>query len=574
MLTNVGHNHLVPVVKGAVDLNKGLILRTYHVKPEKLQELLKQYTKLDPVIAKLPHEKGIRRLLASKDLSPLREAFSYNSDNWHHVVKRYDNAADILTHNTQKQLLFQNMYGFVTTNNPVLLPTIKNHFKKSHKGKFVVIEHDEQHVRDIENKKIEQKVSAIREQVQRMVRSDKVVEGVLQIQPVKAFSQNNILKPNNSGVIKKEDIDTGTLITRTIREESRFTSITLGRDISKFVNYLNPNPTRVATLVQQCSQMNDTKTPECSNNFSFPLSTYTARPKFWKDRLLYDYLESVRTDSEYNDTASALLHALVLRKLDKKKTEDVFLTYMTDDLYFVLRNQKNVHSILESDELDIYQKQSVLASMDAEQIRGSVHVIENYMQRMHRENNTDAALSILGSGYITAEAHNVYMAALRMDQSFFNIKTIVQQTFDVQNKIQRPDFRYFLLQILGATLAKTHYIPYRRISDIRGGVFSPTLVKHLFKYYKFREHQGFLRHLKENKPSYEKTYIVGIKQLDTPTPVDGQVFIRLEPFRVFDIVEPGDEGKYLVSGVVSKEHVVSIQGTQALIFNPIKTVKF
>ena len=91
--------HLVPLVKSAVSVNKGLVVRTYHVTPERLKKYIEENkNRFSKKAVKLPFSDKISAVLRTKDITELYDVFSDKEHIWRSVVERHDISSSIHTY--------------------------------------------------------------------------------------------------------------------------------------------------------------------------------------------------------------------------------------------------------------------------------------------------------------------------------------------------------------------------------------------------------------------------------------------------------------------------------------------
>jgi hypothetical protein len=67
---------------------------------------------------------------------------------------------------------------------------------------------------------------------------------------------------------------------------------------------------------------------------------------------------------------------------------------------------------------------------------------------------------------------------------------------------------------------------------------------------------------------------IALPTLNIDTPADGQAFIKLDPFSVFEVYDATKKDRYLAAGTVDAKDVVYNAEGNVVVFNAIKKVKF
>lgn len=512
--------HLVPLVKSAVSVNKGLVVRTYHVTPERLKKYIEENkNRFSKKAVKLPFSDKISAVLRTKDITELYDVFSDKEHTWRSVVERHDISSSIHTYEHKKQLLFQNIYAFFITSDDITTQTVRKKFTSAHKNtKYSVIE-----------------------------------------------NQQELQKQN------KAENDYGTKITKLVRTETYFESIDLGRAVSKFINYINPEYSKINKIMMECSFMNETNTPECSENFMFPLGVYRKASDFWTPLLTRDYITTMTDDNPYNDGASTLYHALVLYLINKPKALKLFKTYMNSKLEFILTNIHRLDTILYTAQLDLNDKEAVLAGIPLHFSAKNRHTIDMAIDAAYQRNETDKAFTYIHSAYSMEQPLVVANKIAQIDKRYFDVHNALDEVLEVQKSVEKPGINYFLLQLVGAVLSKMHYVPYNKIDKIYGGVFAPRTVNKIYKIYENLVLQQLSKLLNNNSSQKVK---IGLLPLNYTIPADGQVFVKVEPFHKFEIYDNSKREQYIAVGEVSLSDVAYQKDNDVLVYNALKTVKF
>jgi len=101
--------HLVPLLKGALDPRRGIILRTYYVRPDKLAEMIERArtVPIKSYVADIPNYSALSKAVKIDDISGLRDLFPKKSAAWGYVKDR----AKMKTPAQQRGRLSQTLYA-------------------------------------------------------------------------------------------------------------------------------------------------------------------------------------------------------------------------------------------------------------------------------------------------------------------------------------------------------------------------------------------------------------------------------------------------------------------------------
>ena len=140
---NTPKTHLVPVIKGVSDPAKGMIFRTYHVRPEQLAEALQKATTTpDKIhISHIKYFDKLSKALGTDDITHLRGLFSNESTVWSMLVTRHVETG--VHKERSKQKLLQTVYAHVLSQHSVFEPVIKKHTQNASIKKKTLIVHKE-----------------------------------------------------------------------------------------------------------------------------------------------------------------------------------------------------------------------------------------------------------------------------------------------------------------------------------------------------------------------------------------------------------------------------------------------
>lgn len=555
-----GNTHLVPLVKGASSINKGLVLRTYYVTPEKLRKYIQENKeRFKHAQIKLPYENHINKFINKRNPAELSELFADKHEEWKSVLDRYHRYDRLNKYKHRKQRLFQNIYAYAITEHDTMLSSVCNMFKKAHANEKFVIQQSEKQV-----KGKQKSTSSVKEKAeQRAINVHELMP------PSPVFDMKKNLRPSDNNAI----IDYGTKVQHKVQSIQDFESIELARALSKFINYINPHPRKIAAIMAECSIFNRTSTPECSENFMFPFSVYESSKDFWVDLLTQDHITTVTDNNDYNDDASSLYHSLCLYRLDNAKAKKLFKSYMYPKLEYVLANIPKLHELLYSTKISIHDKEAVLAALPTQVIRKNKHLIDMAIASEYKRDNVKSAMTLFHSSRSSEiDSVTIYNDLNKLDKDMFNIKYGLEEIIAVHKGSENPGINYFLLQLLGAVLLKHHYIPYNTIDDIYGGVFAPRTVVRIYKTYEKQQVQNLRSLINSNKQT--GSIKIALPTLNIDTPADGQAFIKLDPFSVFEVYDATKKDKYLAVGTVDAKDVVYNAEGNVVVFNAIKKVKF
>jgi hypothetical protein len=197
---------------------------------------------------------------------------------------------------------------------------------------------------------------------------------------------------------------------------------------------------------------------------------------------------------------------------------------------------------------------------------------------MIAQDNEDDAMELLSAVATTLTNKSTIELINTVFPNIFSIENMIKELHLSEINNTPRSFVTFLLQLLGAKLNKTHYIPYSSVQYIKHGVFAPMLVSRLFNYFVKNKEQDIIRYIAEQKNKNKNLpdkITVGLTMVNAEIPKDKQVFVSMTPFKNFTVItENTDKSQYILIGEAIKNSVMSIIEGNVLILDGVSAISF
>lgn len=567
---------LVPVVKGVSDPNKGLIFRTYHVRPEQLVNQLQSAKSAHAHVntISVPNHSKLSNAIKGQDITHLRHMFSKNSKVWESIHNRQRQGVEKPGHSRQKML--QSVYASVLSQDPVFSKEIKTHSIRSTKVKRTRIEHIEKKNKPLKRNSRKGKIR-VKEQYDFMRTNSPLREDdmfvLLPPTPVFARAQQLVptQQPTPQPVVEQHVSDTGSMLIKRTIEEDVDESRVFAKQLSAFVNLLNPSVQKIEYLYAQLAG-DAVSINAIAKNLILRPGVYATNAQLWSSVLSSNLVQHWRVDDNDMEDDTEFYSALMLRQIDNARFNEIFSPYMNDSVQYVLRNKNDVPGMLQSTVLSDVQKQLLVASLTDEQtIENKPHILQ-YVRTMFEQHDVENAVAMFASYSNHLPAATTYKLFKQ------TLPVLLTTAYFVENMYKGVDadaLGVIMLQMIGSRKLNTHYVPYSEISTLRNvPAFVPVLAVKLFKEY-MRHNSKFFNEVLNFTNGQQ--YTVALPKPDTDSTKDGQLFIRVAPFTVMDVLSetnPPSIQKHACMGVVEDTAVISIHGNKCIVFNAIDTVTF
>jgi len=551
---NTPKTHLVPVIKGVSDPAKGLIFRTYHVRPEQLQASLKDAMS-QPDKIHVPTIKNYTKLskaINTKDITHLRTMFSKDSTVWESLVKRNKHEENKVQPQKEKQKLMQSTYAYVLSQDSVFTQAIKEHSRKAALSTSVKIQHSEH---------APSKKSRVSEQVT-LKPNEEYIEYQELLSPVTLpfTKKKDVLKVENN----KNEIDTGTVLTKTKIVEQTSDYENLSKELSAYLNFLNPSSNKLvdihSLLLGKSNEGNSV-----AKNLTLRPNIYGQNKQYWSDTLSANLTTYLRANEENDMLPSSVFYSsLILKDVDKKRYYDILSSHSDDDMLQVLEQNKP-EQLITGNYLQNKSKVLYVAALNTEDTTKNKDNIISEVKELHFKNKEDESLSLLSA----------YSNHLETSTTFKLLNSVLPNNLSIQkivNDVLTTDtgnaFSYLLLQLISSKIAKLHYVPYDDINIFKEHPFVPTLILKVFREffnYKFNDFSNFV------KSHSNESVDVGIPYIQADIS-DRQLFYRLKPMMRFEIADTNKE--YMLTGTVKKNAILAVNDKHVLVHNAINNVTF
>lgn len=552
--------NLVPVVKGVSDPVKGLIFRTYHVRPEQLQKSLQLATTVSDKIhiSKITNYTKLEKTIHTKDITYLRNMFPKNSDIWPLIVIRNTSETQqAISTSIAKQKLLQSVYAYILTQNAMFPIVMKENALASIKSIQTSIKHTEHIIKKPQLKHVTEQVSLKPHIYEEF---DELLKPV--VLPI-TLKSNVTPIPNHN--ISQHNVDYGIRLVKNKVTNHIMEHIDTSKELSAFINFINPSPIKVFNIFNALKGKSGDNDSIIKNLILKP-QVYKYNTTHWSDTLstfLADYWKKRAVDM---DDVSVLYNSLILRNIDQKKFKSLHASYNDSRIHSIL-TAMNIDDVLNSNSLSIKEQSLFIASLDDKTINNNKQSILNRFQELYYNDEIEDALLIF-SAYANHLSNDV---AYRLLNTFMptvlSINNILNNVLD-ENIMD--GFSYLLLQVLSSITSKTHYVPYSDISIFKETPFIPVLLLKVLPGFLHNKIKNFQNILNTTSNSSQKEIEINlpIKNINTK---DRQLFIRMLPIMVLnkDVISTPT-----IKGKVPSKNILIQNDKKVLVYNPMECIQF
>jgi len=521
--------HLVPVIKGVSDPAKGLIFRTYHVRPEQLQKSLQQATTKPEKthISKIPNYDKLSKSISSNDITHLRGMFGNNSKVWNKLVTRDSKAS--ANSSRSKQKLMQSIYAYTLSQDAMFTTSMKTHAKGALDSQSVKIEHNENPQKHTSN-------TAKRSTVHESVSYKPTLQDDSEIlmPTVLPAIQNKYSLTVAKNTTPEQDF--GKVLTKQKVYTQEPSHVAVSSEISAFVNLLN-TPINKASMIHSTLKGKATIDDGVSKNLILRPHIYKNNSEYWTDELSNELSKYMQGTNPNMTSESAIYHSLILRSMDKRRFYEIYESYSDKKIQYVLSNQ-NVDAMLYDTVLTNTEKSLVVASLESKTKLENKNDILGAVKDMYTEDSNVDALSLFASYADTLSSDVTFRVLNSLFPGMLTLKNILET---VNTKGVAAPFEYTLLQMLMSKVAGTHYVPYDSLHMFSKSPFLPSLILKIFTVMLQNKSSDIIAYIKERRQLPAQEFTVGVNAPDTKTE-DKQLFVRMLPVMLLDIVQEGSEG--------------------------------
>jgi|GEM_PF-4592495 len=562
--------YLVPVLKGAVDPRKGVIFRTYYIRPEKLQQMIKKAQEIPAksYLLRIPNYDKVEQTVNTKDITNLRKLFPKDSNIWQNIHKRSQTFDAITSHKEKRSRLNQATYAYVLTQDKVYQKTIRDNFKNSKtKTDFQLITKTKKQ-KGLKRKKRNTKVKEQAVEPLTFPLIPKLPFKIIGYEKTKELIENNIIPEE-----PHENKELGNIVTYKLKVSNIKDPVNFGNEFSKFLNYVNPHPNKIVGIISQFISSKSLKDASfVTHNLSLLPKNYFANKEFWialLGKLLVDV--SLSDDLSNFQRNVTLYHALILKRMDGKRyTEiiDSLNTVIGKQISSIERNNKSLETILFDVNLDASDKASVLAALHKENALRYKDMVISVASSI----DYNDGLILLSGLAIHLLPADIMASLTTFDSKLLKIGHGINEIYNIQLENSKPTLQYFLLQLLIAKVEKLHYVPYQTIQYIQPSVFTPIIIIKILRNYinlKGDELAKFIVTAKNNiSDKINSNKIDVFLPLPKKEVLDGQLYRKARPLEAV-YMEPREN---TIKLTVKKQNIISMREDRAIIVNPVKAI--
>ena len=540
--------HLVPILKGAVDPKKGIILRTYYIRPEKLQTMIQQARQIPAkaYIVKIPHYNALEYAVNTGNITKLSDYITRQEggkDVWANIVMHHKVFDESAHHYEHQQRYLQNVYGFIVSTDQLQHKQLMKNLGKAATKRVLVVQSVEKPIKP----KLK-RGKRVREQVKLGIISDP--KQLLEI-------QNN---QETSDPFALRELDYGKQVHYKQKLYKENDGKTLGETISALLNYLNVNPRKamsIASTMISKQSLNDRY--KVAQHTLLKSSIYTTEPNFWKELLL----NLITIDEDPNKKFG---HFAMLLKISPKDAVQI-ASADPDTRSWLNLLRMPVKTVLTSSDLTPEQKKYYIASMNEDEANKILWAIPKFVaaQPVEEQNDTIGAL----------------ISNLKPTVAYQFIRTKFPQLLDLNSYIKdlytgHVDFGFHLLEMLASKAFKYHYVPYKELlmADNSKKIFSHAIATKLFPIVLKRDSHNLtelFKDLQRTTTKLDNVVKLGLHIQDAAIGLDNQVFYKLNAIHPFELF---DQTKHNVQFVVPKSAILHFNESdnKVLVGDPINQI--
>lgn len=542
---------LIPIKKSVVDLSKGVILRTYYMRPDKLKRLIndlktepiKQYTN------KIDKRNDVERIVTSghgdtsafSSFFPIEKAPEFTS-----IIQRSQIKDKVYETNPSGYNVVrccQLLTSYVISIQDMYLIGFKNTVKDAMKNyEFVVNEQNKEIKPIIKDKKPKKggdniefeyptKYSNLEDDIHRSKIPDTYTKstGI----PIQTTIRTKLVKYNNS---KKT-----------------------GLELSRFLNFLHPTPNKVTNILTKLVDKN-------YRNNEYLIHNLILLPEMYENKTFISALMSsiiydsflLKSDIKNTDidTNFDLYRYLLLNKIDSQKFTEIYKTYPNQTVDYTLQymtGSKHIVELLNENVLTTEEKSTVILTLSNDILFKNLKDIRNFIAKENELEDVYLISCILDSLIcrkdVNDEMCNTIISEVEKSRNIqiFTLQNMLDES--VNNKIYgiEPTYNYLFVQSLIAKSLGNFYIPYDIAYKIGGLPYSTFVVNKIFNsiYIKFKkELDNFVYNNKVGGIEKQKELYMPLLTNEDLKDLDNQTFIRVDPLEVLYESPPKDT-KYI-----------------------------
>jgi len=530
--------HLIPILKGAVDPSKGIIFRTYYIRPEKLRDMIKNVKTIPSTsyLIHIPNYKDLEMFIKTGNLTYMHNVITKEPNGhtvWDNVVKRNKNFESISNLYYHQKRTLQNIYGFTLTQDKLHTSTLSKDLGKTVKNhKFVVGE-------DVKVNKPKIK-KAKRKKVKEQVRE------------VTSFEDLQFLHFKDDS-----EIDYGKQITYRYKLYNESDARQFGLKLSAFLNMLQINPIKAKAILSSMitsTSLNDKY--RLAGNIILRDSIYMSEPGFWSEFLL-NILNNITENPMYYNPENIIYFLSILLRIDKKRALLYQRTFKNKEFEFILLHKPE--EIICGNGLNWKEICLYLAALPNKELLKLQPLLMDRLLNIEDVAYRNFMLGSIVSSFPAKTAYNIVK-----NLHALNIESLIKSYMDNEDILSKV-----LLNLHIAKLSNTHYIPYDVVDRITDPFYLGVAIK-IFPYI-YQNNKERLKSIISASETVMKT--INNKDFvevgfDIPAnPIDKQVFINLPLVESFPLYK---NEPYKLK--ISKKHIIHFNGDKVLVYMPIDSI--
>lgn len=576
---------LIPIKKSVVDLTKGVILRTYYMRPDKLKRLINDIT-TEPIkkyTTSITSRDDVERILTSGhgDASAFSGMFpNSKSVEFSSIISRTKVKDAVYETNPSEYNIIrccQLLTSYVLSLEDMYLIGFKHAVKDAMKNYSLKVTEITTPILPKEKKEKQRKL--------------KTEEDQLEFTYPKHFI--SLEKQLNINKIPEEYRDrVGVTLQTNIRTKlTKFDdSKKCGIQLSRFLNFIHPTANKVSNILAKLVDKN-------YRNNDYLIHNLILLPEMYEEKeftsalsasLIYDIAQLKAMDAlDVIDTNFDFYKYLLLNKIDKTKFNEIYKTYPNnkyDIVYPYLGADKNIIELLASDKLSVEEKASFILMMGSKNLKNNFKDIRKFITVENEVEDLYLVSSIMDALIcrqdLNIELCNALISTVEKSRGFriFSFENMLDEAINSKIYGIEPTYNYLFLQTIFAKYLKIFYIPYDIAHKTCGLPYSTFIPNKLFTLIYPKIIKEFGVYIKNNTV----TGVSGYKELYMPTitntdlkDLDNQIFIRVDPVEILSDVKPQNGGYITLKVPNDKVYTFEAfdKNTYYIVFDLIKHIK-
>lgn len=558
--------YLVPTLKGALDPKKGIIFRTYYIRPEKLRQMMKQAQQLPTknYILHIPNYTELENAIKTGTIAGLYQTIRQQPGGeavWNNIVSRnsvFSKHANVQHH---QQKFLQNIYAYVLTGDVLSASQIAKNASKA----IVSQELSVQQKVKVNTAPAKLKRKERRQPIRERYRLKRIERRILEQTLLDIFkTAPQQIKPKEETLTEKDWGMTVSYITKLYKKPI---PQDMGTKLSAFLNYLNINPVKAKAIVSQLissTSLNDKY--HLSGNLILKNYIYFTDPEFWTQVLIKN-ITSIFENPEFYSSDNLLYYNLMLNRLNKKQSLTLLRTYPNKAMKVIAG--ESIENVLKTENLTQTEKAYFIASLPTSEAERNLDLIISYIDSIEDEDIQNMTLSAL---LVNVNNTKAWKAITAFDSDVQNINSYFD---DLHSR--KVNWRVLILQIIFSKLLKFHFVPYEEIVKEAKDPFTFALSTKLVRPFYQNLESSLQQNLKIRRSQVEHTLDEQVEvyfPFEMVASPDNQNFIHFRPLETFNL--GSTENKNALKGWVNRKHIVSISDEvkTVIIYDPITNVKF